>query len=118
MTDKLRLVTLERGRSKDVIRMDVGHHHVLDGKLSRFPNGCAQTLPVGQTSAWIDDRYCLTTNDETDVGDGVIVLWGHIFIHAAPDVNPRCDFVGDKRARLDRGFLRECSDAANARTSE
>jgi hypothetical protein len=74
VTDKLWLVVLERGRSKDVIGVDVGQHHVLDRELSRLSNGRAQTRAIGQASAWVYDRYRVAADDEPDVGYGVIVL--------------------------------------------
>jgi hypothetical protein len=118
VTDKLWLVVLECGRSKDVIGVDVGHHYVLDRELSRPSNGCAQTLAIGQASAWVYDRYRVAADDEPDVGYGVIVLWRHVFIHATSDVNPWCNFVRGKRTRVHRGFLRERSDAEKARACE
>ena len=118
MTDKLWLVVLERGCSKDVIGVDVGHHDVLDWELSRLSNGCTQTFAVGQASAWVYDCYRVAADDETYVGYGVIVLWRGVFINAMSDVNPWCNFVRGKRARISRGFLRERSDAAKARACQ
>jgi hypothetical protein len=118
VTDKLRLVDLERGRSKNVIGVDVGHHHVFDRELSCFPNRGAQPLAVDQASARVDDRHRVAADDEADVGYGVFVLRRHVFIHATTNVNPRCDFLGDERVGLIRGLLREGADAAKARASE
>jgi hypothetical protein len=118
VTDKLWLVVLECGRPKDVIGVDVGHHYVLDRELSRLSNGCAETLAIGPASAWVYDRYRLAADDESDVGYGVIVLWRRVLIHATSDVNPWCNFVCGKRARVHRGVFRGGSDATKARASE
>jgi hypothetical protein len=81
-------------------------------------NGCAETLPVDEASAWIDHRYGITADDEADVGYRVFVLRGGVFVRAASDVDSFRDFLGDKRWRLARAFLCEGADGPEARRCE
>jgi hypothetical protein len=118
VTHKLRVVLLERGRSKNVVGVDVGHDDVLDRQLSRLPNGCTKALSIDQASTRIDDRYRVTANNESDVGYCVFVLRRDVFVHAPPDVNSRRDFLGDKRVRAARACCYEDPDAAEARSCD
>jgi hypothetical protein len=83
-----------------------------------LPNGGTQTLAVDQASARVDDRHRVAANDEAYVGYGVFVLRRHVFIRTTTNVNPRCNFLGDKRTGLIRGLLCEGADAAKTRAGE
>jgi hypothetical protein len=113
MAHKLWVVLLECRRAEDVIGVDVGHHHVFDRELGFPAYGGSQAFPVNAASARVEDRYCITADDEPDVGYGVFVFWGGVCVQAAPYMNSRRYFLHLQGPRLSsRGH----TDAEIART--
>src|SRR5579863_5128997 len=92
MAYKLWVVLLECWCAEDMVGVDVGHHHVFDRELGFLTNGGAQTLAVDATSARVDDRHGVMADYEADVGQGVFVFGGCVFIQATPNVDARRDF--------------------------
>jgi len=56
----------------------------------------AQTLTVNQASARVHHGNGIPADDESNVGDGVLVGGSCIFVDAAPDVYSGGNFVGDE----------------------
>jgi hypothetical protein len=96
--------------------MHVGHHDVLDRKLGRLAYGGAQSLAVGQASAWVDYGDCVVPDDKADVGYAIFVVGCHVLIDASSDVNSRRNLLSNQRLRLFRACLRERADAAGTRS--
>jgi hypothetical protein len=115
VTYKLRAILLESRSAKDVIRMNVGHHHVFDRQLGNLSDRRAQPFTVDQASSRVDHRDGLATNDESDVGYPTFILRSRVLVNTTSDVDPRRDLIRNKHPLVRRLLSRASPDATKAR---
>ncbi len=105
MAHKLWFVFEEGSCAEDMVGVDMGQHYVANRQLRCFADGCAQILAVEQAAAGVHDADGFAAYDEADVGDGVVVGCGRIFVQAAAEVDAGGDFTHG-RAPMFAGWKR------------
>jgi hypothetical protein len=115
---KLGSILVKRRSAEDVIRMNVRHDHVFDRQPCDLSNRGSQTLAIDQTPSWIHDCNGVSTDNEPDVGDSMLILRGRVLINTASNVNSWRDLIRNKRMRIFRRRPRASPDATKARAGD
>ena len=98
MADEDRAILQESARPEDVVGMDMAHHHIFDRRIGLLPDRRAQIFAIREAAARVGDEDALASNDEADVGDGVVIGGARVLIDAAADMDALSDLVGGERA--------------------
>ena len=72
----------------------MAHGDIADRQIGLLPDGSAQPLAIGQAAAGVGDQHRLAPDDETDIGDGIVIAGAGILIDAAPDMEAGRHFFG------------------------
>ena len=115
MTHVDRMIRAEGARAEYVIRMDVGHQNIANRKLGRLADARAQAPAVIETATRVRHGNRFAADDETNIGDGIVVRRAHVLIDAAPDMDAGGDFRGNPRARILHHGGRPCRHRARGK---
>ncbi len=112
MADELGMVLLEDAGAEDVVGVNVGHHHIADWDARDARDVGPQALAVLEAPAGVNHGDGVPAYDEADVGDGVVVGCGSVFVQAATDEDSGGDFLEGERGG---GFNSPTSEGWHAR---
>jgi hypothetical protein len=82
-----------------------------------MPSGNQQSLAVSPAPAGIHDGYSVASDDETNVGNSVVILRGRVLVNSASNVGSRRNLAHHGCGRSTVGPLRESSGAAEAQAA-
>ena len=108
MSDEDRTGFRKGSIAKHVIRMAVGIDDIADRLVGPGANGGKQLLSFLDAAAGVDHGDRVVTDDESDIGDGSLVLARHQRDIADVDEEARCDLRDGQR--LLRAQWRRCAE--------
>ena len=89
MPNKSRLVLLERGIAKNMIRMHMGVNHEAYWQARAHPNRFAQRKSDTVAATGINDGHRIAPDYKTNVGNIAVIMIAKFFMHALVHVHAR-----------------------------
>ena len=92
MADEIGVVVSKGGRAEDMVGMHMGEDHIANRAIGMRADRRAQRRSLGEAAAGVDDRDSIGADNESDIGDAVLVGCGSLALHAVVNEYSGGDF--------------------------